>query len=99
MDCFLGTGTTGLAAKELNRNFIGIEIDKDAFQVSKNRINGGGGGFWIKRNRMGDLYADTILKDSFSKVKIKNLNQNIPIFIIFFFILCHRHNILRSESR
>lgn len=31
LDPFMGTGTTGLACKKLNRNFIGIEIDEDYF--------------------------------------------------------------------
>ena len=35
----MGSGTTGVAALELNRDFIGIEIDKDYFEISKNRLN------------------------------------------------------------
>lgn len=38
LDCFMGSGTTGLACKMLNRNFIGIEIDKKYFDIAKNRI-------------------------------------------------------------
>lgn len=38
LDCFMGSGTTGLACKMLNRNFIGIEIDKKYFEIAKNRI-------------------------------------------------------------
>jgi len=38
LDPFLGTGTTGVACKNLNRKFIGIELDKDYFDVAKNRI-------------------------------------------------------------
>ena len=38
LDPFMGTGTTGLACKMLNRNFIGIEIDKEYFDISKKRI-------------------------------------------------------------
>ena len=38
LDPFMGTGTTGVACKNLNRNFIGIELDKDYFDVAKNRI-------------------------------------------------------------
>jgi DNA modification methylase len=40
-DCFLGSGTTGLAAKELNRNFIGIELDEEYFILAKDRITKG----------------------------------------------------------
>ena len=38
LDCFMGSGTTGLACKNLNRDFIGIEIDKEYFKIAKNRI-------------------------------------------------------------
>jgi DNA modification methylase len=34
----MGSGTTGLAALQLNRNFIGIEINKDTFDTAKNNI-------------------------------------------------------------
>ena len=35
----MGSGTTGVAAKELGRNFIGIEIDKKYFDIAKKRID------------------------------------------------------------
>lgn len=38
LDPFMGCGTTGVACKNLNRNFIGIELDPDYFQVAKERI-------------------------------------------------------------
>ena len=38
LDCFMGTGSTGVACKELNRNFIGIEIDEKYFNIAKKRI-------------------------------------------------------------
>lgn len=38
LDCFSGTGTTGMSCKKLNRNFIGIEIDKIYFENAKQRI-------------------------------------------------------------
>lgn len=37
-DPFLGTGTTGVAAKLLDRSFIGIELDHDYFEIAKDRI-------------------------------------------------------------
>ena len=39
LDCFMGSGTTGVACKNLNRNFIGIELDKNYFEIAKDRIN------------------------------------------------------------
>jgi DNA modification methylase len=38
VDPFMGSGTTGVACKNLNRNFIGIEMDKNYFEVAKKRI-------------------------------------------------------------
>ena len=37
-DPFLGSGTTGIAAKNLNRNFIGIEMDEAYFKIAQERI-------------------------------------------------------------
>jgi DNA modification methylase len=34
----MGSGSTGVACKNTNRNFIGIEIDKTYFDIAKNRI-------------------------------------------------------------
>lgn len=39
LDPFMGSGTTGIACKQLNRKFIGMEIDKEYFQIAKERIN------------------------------------------------------------
>jgi len=38
LDCFMGSGTTGIACKKLNRKFIGIEKDTKYFDIAKNRI-------------------------------------------------------------
>ena len=37
-DPFLGSGTTAVACKELKRNFIGFEINGEAFKIASNRI-------------------------------------------------------------
>lgn len=41
LDCFMGSGTTGVACKKTNRKFIGIEINDEYFEIAKGRINGG----------------------------------------------------------
>jgi DNA modification methylase len=38
LDPFMGCGTTGISASKLDRNFIGIEIDKGYFEIAKRRI-------------------------------------------------------------
>ena len=38
LDPFMGSGTTGVACKNLNRNFIGIELDEKYFKIAKERI-------------------------------------------------------------
>jgi len=39
LDCFMGSGTTGVACKNLNRNFIGIELDENYYKIASERIN------------------------------------------------------------
>ena len=39
LDNTMGSGSTGVAAKQLNRNFIGMELDKKYFEIAKQRIN------------------------------------------------------------
>jgi len=37
LDPTMGSGSTGVACKNLNRNFIGIELDPEIFEVAKSR--------------------------------------------------------------
>ena len=39
LDFTMGSGTTGVACKNLNRNFIGIELDQTYFDIATKRIN------------------------------------------------------------
>ena len=38
IDPFMGSGTTGKACKELNRDFIGIELDEEYCKIAENRL-------------------------------------------------------------
>jgi len=40
LDFTMGSGTTGVAAKNFDRKFIGIEMDEGYFDIAKTRING-----------------------------------------------------------
>lgn len=39
LDCCMGSGTTGAAAKRLGRKFIGIELEQKYFEIAKRRID------------------------------------------------------------
>ena len=38
LDPFMGIGTTGIAALNLHRKFLGMELDTQYFEIAKNRI-------------------------------------------------------------
>ena len=40
LDNCMGSGTTGVACRNLNRKFIGIEMDEGYFEIAKDRIKG-----------------------------------------------------------
>jgi len=48
LDPFMGSGTTGVACAEMGREFIGIEIDEEYFDISCKRIE--------EAYRQGDLF-------------------------------------------
>lgn len=40
LDPFMGSGTTGMACKKLNRKFLGVELDDYYYKIAKQRIDG-----------------------------------------------------------
>ncbi|UVD42580.1 adenine-specific methyltransferase [Staphylococcus phage vB_SauM-V1SA22] len=38
LNCFMGSGTTGVACKKLNRNFIGCELSEEYFSMAQDRL-------------------------------------------------------------
>ena len=40
LDCFCGSGTTCVAAKELGRRYIGMEIEPTYYKIACDRLNG-----------------------------------------------------------
>ena len=39
VDMTMGSGSTGVACKNLNRSFIGIELDEEYFKIAQDRIS------------------------------------------------------------
>jgi len=39
LDTFMGSGSSGVSAKKNNRNYIGIEINKEYYDIAKRRID------------------------------------------------------------
>ncbi len=52
LDCFCGSGTTCVAAKETGRRFIGMEIDPEYHKIAVDRLNG------INANGQTSIFTD-----------------------------------------
>jgi len=51
-DPCMGSGTAGVAAYELGRRFLGCEIDKEYFEVAKNRVETAGLSWELEHRQM-----------------------------------------------
>ncbi len=71
-DPFVGSGTTSLAAKNLNRNSIGYEINKDFVPVIRDKL-----GF----NQL-DLYQNSTVGFSEDNEGIKNTTDGLPFIFV-----------------
>ena len=40
LDCFMGSGSVMVAAKRLNRKYIGFEIEEKWYKVAQDRLQG-----------------------------------------------------------
>lgn len=52
LDCFCGSGTTCVAAKETGRRFIGMEINPKYYKIAVDRLNG------INANGQTSIFTD-----------------------------------------
>ena len=43
MDPFMGAGTTAIVAQELNRNYVGVELNGDYVKIAEERVRKAGG--------------------------------------------------------
>ena len=55
LDCFMGSGTTGVACVKLSRKFIGIEKREDYFDIACRRID--------DAQRQGNLFVPTYTQE------------------------------------
>lgn len=87
MDCFAGSGTTLVAANELNRNWIGIDIGSESIKVILNRFENG---TQTLDNHLNDKKENVKIIDLFSDLEKSNFevlpktkHKSITNFSIF----------------
>jgi len=61
LDPFLGSGTTGIASKLINRNFIGVEREKEYFDICEERLS-------VSRESLVKFFKET--KDTQTKLDL-----------------------------
>lgn len=64
LDCFVGSGTTLIEAKLLNRNAIGIDINLEALKITKERLNFPTDNSCITKILLGDAKKLNMLKNN-----------------------------------
>lgn len=68
LDPFMGSGTTGVACMQLDRNFIGVEMESDYIKIAEARIENEG----VKPKQMG-LFEEVEQKEEKPKVELIDL--------------------------
>jgi site-specific DNA-methyltransferase (adenine-specific) len=71
LDPFLGSGTTSLAAKNLNRNSIGYEINEDFLPIIKEKLE-------IKQGNIFQNIIFEIIKQEELKIDFKEEIKKLP---------------------
>ena len=66
LDCFLGSGTTAIASLNLNRNFIGCELNQTYYNKILNRIS-------LYQNKKPTLKKPTLKKPTLKKPTLKKI--------------------------
>ena len=84
LDCFAGSGTTLVAAQELNRNWIGVDVGSEAISIILNRFQHGTQTLdnYMKetkptKNRPKDLFFE--IEDNTGKIKSSTAADYMPI--------------------
>lgn len=86
LDCFAGSGTTLVAAEELGRNWIGVDIGDEAIAAIVNRFRFGSrpmGDYVKKKKKKSDtmpLFDDNSFSDSLEKCKTAMCNITYDLF-------------------
>ena len=69
LDCFAGSGTTLVAAEELGRQWIGVDIGEEAIKIIQNRFENG-------TKPLGDYVSQRKKKDEASQSLFDNLEPD-----------------------
>ncbi len=78
LDPFMGSGTTALASKLLDRNFIGFELNEDYYNYSLKRVEGVHGNNKYGLEDKNEIEKVEFLMGRSNNMKIKDLGHNLP---------------------